>query len=235
MPSSQRADTLTAVCCKLGVEFRNPALLEQALIHSSYANERKAGLTDHNERLEFLGDAVLDLVIGDYLFRKFPALPEGELTKARATVVCEQTLARRAKELEVGDYLKLGKGEAASGGRERISILADAFEAIIGAIYLDGGFGAASKFVLTQLEPDLALVERGDYAQDYKTLLQEIIQRNSNHKITYEVVGESGPDHNKTFEVAVGVNGDRLGVGRGKNKKEAEQNAARQALQELQT
>lgn len=235
MPSSQRADSLTTICCKLGIEFHNPALLEQALIHSSYANERKAGITEHNERLEFLGDAVLDLVIGEYLFRNFPALPEGELTKARATVVCEQTLARRAKELEVGSYIKLGKGEAASGGRERISILADAFEAIIGAIYLDSGFNAVSKFILTQLESDLAMVERGDYAQDYKTLLQEIIQRNSSHKITYEVVSESGPDHNKTFEVAVGVNGDRLGMGRGKNKKEAEQNAARQALQELQT
>lgn len=230
MVHSNRKRALSAFSNKLGVDFADIDLLHQALIHSSYANERKTGAIAHNERLEFLGDAVLDTVISDYLFRHFPGLPEGDLTKARATIVCEQSLAHRAKELAVGDYLLLGKGEDASGGRERASILADAFEAIIGAIYIDGGFAAATDFVLTRLRRDLEAVEAGGYTHDYKTLLQEVVQKSGERRIVYEVIGESGPDHCKIFEVAVNVNSARLGTGRGKSKKEAEQHAAQQAL-----
>lgn len=230
----QKGEPLTGFCRKLGVVFNNPGLLDQALIHSSYANEAKAGTLAHNERLEFLGDAVLDMVVGDYLYRRYPDMPEGDLTKARASVVCEPTLARRAKELAIGEYLHLGRGEDCSGGRERISILADAFEAIIGAVYLDGGFDAAASFILTQLRPELSQVEQGDYGQDYKTLLQEVVQRTADSRIAYEVIHECGPDHNKVFEVAVSVNAERLGAGTGRSKKEAEQNAARQALDQLQ-
>lgn len=225
--------TLTVLGSKLGVTFADSALLQQALTHTSYANERKTDGAAHNERLEFLGDAVLDLIVSEYLFRHFGGLPEGELTKARAAIVCEPALARIARELGIGEYLLLGKGEAASGGRERISILADAFEAIIGAIYLDAGFAAASRFVLTRLQDNLTLVAQGNYAKDFKTLLQEVAQRSGDCKITYEVIGESGPDHSKLFKVAVSVNADRLGVGSGKSKKEAEQNAAEQALQQF--
>ena len=216
---------------QLGTTFNDTGLLQQALTHTSYANENKRESMPHNERLEFLGDAVLDLIISDYLFRRYPDLPEGELTKARATIVCEPTLAARAGEINLGDYLRLGRGEASSGGRDRISILADTFEAIIGAIYLDQGFPAASQFVLTRLHDDLSSVERGEYTKDHKTLLQEIAQRGGDAKIVYEVTAEIGPDHDKVFEVAVIVNTDRLGIGSGKSKKEAEQQAARQALQ----
>jgi len=219
---------------RLGLSFANPTLLRQALIHTSYANERKDGPPDNNQRLEFLGDAVLDLVIGDHLYRTFPALPEGELTKARAALVCETTLARRAKELGIGRHLLLGRGEDASGGRERDSILADAFEAIVGAVYLDGGFTAARDFVLAVLAADLAAINDGEYGRDYKTLLQEIVQRGGETRINYEVTGESGPDHNKTFTVAVSVNDVILGTGSGRTKKEAEQNAACAAVEKLQ-
>lgn len=221
---------MSALSLKLGVIFTDTALLQQALTHTSYANEFKGELLPSNERLEFLGDAVLDLVIGEYLFRQFRDLPEGDLTKARAALVCEQTLSRRARELEIGEYLLLGKGEAASGGRDRISILADAFEAVIGAVYLDNGFDAASRFVLNHFADDLNAISRGEYSKDYKTLLQETAQRNGHNKIHYELIAENGPDHNKEFAVSVSVNERQLGVGSGKSKKEAEQNAAQQAL-----
>lgn len=227
----QRVLALTALCEHLGVEIADLHLLHQALIHTSFANETKA--SGHNERLEFLGDAVLDLIISEHLFRQFPHLPEGELTKARAAIVCEATIASRAAALGLGQYLLLGKGELVSGGRERISILADSFEAIIGAIYLDGGFAAAASFVLTQLKEHLALVESGDYVKDYKTLLQEVVQRNNDSRISYEIIAERGPDHDKIFEIAVLINARRLGTGHGKSKKEAEQQAARQALAKL--
>jgi ribonuclease-3 len=230
MSQHRKPQALTTLCRKLGVTFTDIGLLQQALTHTSYANERKGENLLHNERLEFLGDAVLDLIVSEYLFRAFAVLPEGELTKARATIVCEPTLARRAGEIGIGAYLLLGKGEAASGGRERISILADAFEAVIGAVYLDSGFQAATQFVVTQLHDDLAMIERGDYIKDYKTLLQEVIQRSGDSKITYSVIAESGPDHSKVFEVVVVVNAERFGTGSGKSKKEAEQNAAKQAL-----
>ncbi len=233
MLDSTRLQTLAELCRTLGVTFSDYKLLHQALIHTSYANETKGTNVRHNERLEFLGDAVLDLIISSYLFSQCPHLPEGELTKARAQVVCEQTLAKRALELGIGEYLLLGKGEALSGGRERISILADAFEAIIGAVYLDAGFKSAAKYVLNQLKAELKLVERGDYLKDYKTWLQEVVQKNNDSKIVYEVISERGPDHDKSFEVAVFVNTERMGSGWGKSKKEAEQQAAKQALVKL--
>jgi ribonuclease-3 len=233
MDSRQESGTLDDLGHKLGLTFTDPDLLRQALIHTSYANERKTGNLAHNQRLEFLGDAVLDLVISEFLYRRFAGLPEGELTKARAAVVCEPTLARRAKELGLGRHLLLGRGEAASGGRERDSILADAFEAIIGAVYLDRGFAAASDCVLTLLAGELDAVAGGDFGRDYKTILQEIAQKNGDTRISYEVIGESGPDHNKTFTVAVGVNDIRLGTGSGRSKKEAEQSAARRAVEQL--
>ncbi len=233
MDSRQESGPLDDLGRELGITFADPALLRQALIHTSYANERKTGHLAHNQRLEFLGDAVLDLVVSEYLYRRFADLPEGELTKARAAVVCEPTLARRTKELGIGRHLLLGRGEAASGGRERDSILADTFEAIIGAVYLDRGFAAASDCVLTLLAGELAALTDGDFGRDYKTLLQEIAQKNGDARISYEVIGESGPDHNKTFTVAVGVNDVLLGTGSGRSKKEAEQSAARQAVAQL--
>jgi ribonuclease-3 len=218
------------LCKDLRVSFADLALFQQALTHSSYANERKNDNVQHNERLEFLGDAVLDLIVSEYLFRNFSGLPEGDLTKARAAIVCEQTLSRLAREIGIGNYLLLGKGEAASGGRERTSILADAFEAVIGSIYIDCGLEVARQVVESRLVEEFALIKRGDYANDYKTLLQERVQRSGDNKICYDVISTSGPDHSKTFEVVVSVNSQKLGMGSGKNKKEAEQNAAQQAL-----
>jgi ribonuclease-3 len=228
--TKKRTDALGKLSEKLGVKFTDVSVLHQALTHTSYANECKKTTILHNERLEFLGDAVLDLVVSEYLFCQFPNLPEGDLTKSRAVIVCEPTLARCASEIGIGEYLYLGKGEASSGGRERVSILADAFEAIIGAIYLDSGFANATNFILTQLRNDLSLMERGEYVKDYKTLLQEVVQKKNDSKIIYEILSENGPDHNKSFEVAVLINADKLGSGLGKSKKEAEQYAAKQAL-----
>lgn len=232
--NKHRIDALHKLTKKLNVGFTTIELLHQALTHTSYANECKNSAMLHNERLEFLGDAVLDLIVSEYLFRQFASLPEGELTKARAVIVCEPTLARCSADLGIGEYLFLGKGEAGSGGRERTSILADAFEAIIGAIYLDSGFENATSFVLKQLQTDLLLVARGEYVKDYKTLLQEVVQKKNDSKISYEIIDESGPDHHKMFRVAVVVNGVQMGIGLGKSKKEAEQLAAKQALIKLQ-
>jgi len=231
--NKHRLDALRKLSVTLSVQFTNINLLHQALTHTSYANECKNSAIKHNERLEFLGDAVLDLVVSEYLFRQLANLPEGELTKARAVVVCEPTLARCSAELGIGEYLFLGKGEASSGGRERTSILADAFEAIIGAIYMDSGFENATLFVLKQLQNDLLLVKRGEYVKDYKTLLQEVVQKDTDSKISYEIIDESGPDHHKMFKVALLVNAKQLGIGLGKSKKEAEQLAANQALIKL--
>lgn len=231
--TKHRVEALQKLSAKLNVQFTDLHLLHKALTHTSYANECKNSVILHNERLEFLGDAVLDMVISEYLFRQFPGLPEGELTKARAVIVCEPTLAGCSAELGIGEYLFLGKGEASSGGRERASILADSFEAIIGAIYLDSGLEITANFVLRQLQTNLSLVERGEYVKDYKTLLQEVVQKNTDSKIIYEITDESGPDHHKIFKVAVFVNTKELGSGLGKSKKEAEQHAAKQALIKL--
>ncbi|WP_425448962.1 ribonuclease III [Dethiothermospora halolimnae] len=215
---------------KSNYKFNNINLLNRALTHSSYANEHKKHRILYNERLEFLGDSVLGVVVSDYIFDKYPGYPEGELTKLRATVVCEPTLAFVAKKLSLGDYLLLGKGEESTGGRTRVSILADAFEAVIGAIYLDGQLKSARDFVLNNLTNIIDDAVKGKIFIDYKTELQEVVQKVTKNKIAYEVVDEKGPDHNKIFYVNVKVGNKTLGEGMGKSKKEAEQSAAKSAL-----
>lgn len=212
---------------QIGYTFQNKSLIETALTHSSYANEMKHG-TKYNERLEFLGDAVLSIIVSDYLFNKFH-LPEGELTKLRASLVCEKTLHLFAQHIALGDYLRLGRGEEMTGGRERPSICADAFEAVIAAIYLDGGIEAARSFVLPFAIG--MLEEHATPFKDYKTLLQEIIQQNPEEKLQYVLVEESGPDHDKRFVVEVHLNSNVIGQGVGRSKKEAEQQAAQKALE----
>ena len=212
---------------KIGYEFKDKTYIQTALTHSSFANEHKE--FNYNERLEFLGDSVLGLVVSDYLFRARNDLPEGKLTRLRANVVCEESLSAVARKINLGDHLFLGKGEKASGGSDRDSILADATEAVIAAIYLDGGFDQAKDFILSNLRDTIAKNIDGNIFRDYKTILQEIIQCN-NGKISYKLVGESGPDHNKEFEMQVKCGQETIGIGKGKNKKEAEKEAARDAL-----
>ena len=212
---------------KIGYEFKDKTYIQTALTHSSFANEHKE--FNYNERLEFLGDSVLGLVVSDYLFRARNDLPEGKLTRLRANVVCEESLSAVARKINLGDHLFLGKGEKASGGSDRDSILADATEAVIAAIYLDGGFDQAKDFILSNLRDTIAKNIDGNIFRDYKTILQEIIQGN-NGKISYKLVGESGPDHNKEFEMQVKCGQETIGIGKGKNKKEAEKEAARDAL-----
>ncbi|MBQ7653984.1 MAG: ribonuclease III [Clostridia bacterium] len=211
---------------KIGYNFKNREYLHRALSHSSYVNERHNN-EESNERLEFLGDSVLGIITADYYFHNF-SLPEGELTKLRASTVCEKTLSSFADQIELGKYLKLGKGEERTGGRQRPSINADAFEAVIAAIYLDGGIEEARKFVLRFVE---RLSEKHGSFKDYKTTLQEIIQKNPEETLEYIVVDESGPDHDKSFEVEVHLNSNVIGRGKGKSKKNAEQEAAREALE----
>lgn len=214
---------------KLGYKFNNIKLLENALTHSSYANEVRNGQTS-NERLEFLGDSVLSIIVAEYLFTNFKNIPEGELTKLRAALVCEKSLCAFSRELELGKFLRLGRGEEKGGGRERDSILADAFEAVLAAMYLDGGMEVAKNHVLRFVKEELN--NKDDYSfKDYKTALQEIIQRNPEESVTYILKSESGPDHNKVFEVEVHLNSNVISVGKGKNKKQAEQMAAKQALE----
>ncbi len=213
--------------------FRNLQLLDAALTHSSYANENKNRHVHFNERLEFLGDAILDLVIGEYLFMHYPHMPEGELSKARASVVSEMPLASVFGSYHMGDYMLMGRGEQLSGGRTRTSILADAFEAVVGAVYIDHSYGAARAFILHQLKGYLDLVKSGNYGKDYKTLFQEFVQRDGEQHIVYELCREEGPDHDKTFYMEVTVNGTVLGEGKGKTKKDAEQHAAHEALKKL--
>ena len=212
---------------KLGYRFANRALLENALTHSSYANENRAKGVQSNERLEFLGDSVLGMVVADYLYRTHPDLPEGDLTRTRAALVCEESLAEVAQVLELGAYLKLGKGEEAGGGRTRPSITADAVEAVLAAVYLDGGIGSARKIIQKYILD--AEAERGKN-RDYKTALQELVQRESGQVLQYHLVGSSGPDHAKVFTVEVTLNGKTVGRGEGHSKKEAEQNSARAAI-----
>lgn len=231
--SEKRKKDLQAFSKKINVSFEKWNLLHQALTHTSYANEGKRDTSLHNERLEFLGDAVLELVISTYLYKHFPDLPEGELTKARASVVCEPTLAKRAARLDIGEYLLFGKGELATGGKERASILADAFEAVIGAIYLSHGIEYASKYIIRQLEEDLHGLETGNQIRDYKTFLQEVVQKNADHQICYELLSETGPDHDKLFTTAVIINGKEAGIGLGRSKKESEQRAAKEALSKM--
>jgi ribonuclease-3 len=210
----------------LGHLFQHEALLWEALTHTSFANEHQRAVS--NERLEFLGDAVLGMIVARFLYEQFPDLPEGELTKIRAAVVCEPTLAARARLIGIGPCLRFGKGETVSG-RERDSTLADAFEAVVGALYLDGDFDVARSFVLRELSPLIEEARIGQVRVDYKTRLQEELQRTANESPTYRLLAEEGPAHNKRFQAGVFHLGACLGAGWGRNKKEAEQEAAREA------
>lgn len=214
----------------INYKFKDKELLRRALSHSSYANEMRAGY-ESNERLEFLGDSVLSVIVAEYLFKHFKKYPEGELTKLRASLVCEKSLAAFSNELGLGRFLLLGKGEQQNGGRERPSILADAFEALLGAIFLDGGMDVAKEYVMRFVKPELDNHTVEEAFHDYKTQLQEIIQRNPEENLQYILVGESGPDHDKEFSVEVRLNSNVIGLGVAGSKKQAEQYAAKQALE----
>lgn len=217
---------------KLGYQFQNPKLLDHALTHSSYANEHHLGSISSNERLEFLGDSVLGMIVADHLYRTFPDLPEGDLTRIRANLVCEGSLVLVAKEWDLGRYLKLGKGENACGGRSRPSILADAVEAVLAAVFLDGGLAHDRDIIQRFLLDRMEQVNRA--SRDHKTYLQELVQRKSGQVLSYELIGEAGPDHNKTFQMQVLLNGQPIGQGTGHSKKEAEQAAANAAIERLE-
>ncbi|MCL6610890.1 MAG: ribonuclease III [Peptococcaceae bacterium] len=218
------------MCEKIGIEWKNIDLLHMALTHSSYSFEKKERIRN-NQRLEFLGDAVLELVVSEYLYNTFSSGTEGDLTKLRASIVCEPSLARAAREIGIGPCLYMGRGEERSGGRDRPSILADAFEALLGAIYLDSGLEEAAKFALGRLRDVIDDVLEGRVERDYKTELQEILQKISNHPVSYVILKEEGPAHDKTFTAAVIYMGRQMGTGTGRSKKEAEQHAARNALE----
>ena len=215
----------------IGYRFKDITLLQNALAHSSYANERWHNSLMSNERLEFLGDSVLGMTVAEYLYRQFPDRPEGELTRMRADMVCEQSLALIANKIGLGGYLLLGHGEERFGGRTRNSILADAVESVIAACYLDGGYAAALGFVTTFVLSDVPVAKLHNV--DYKTALQEKVQQKKNQTLSYNLVGEEGPDHDKRFRVEVLLNGNPIGSGTGTSKKRAEQDAARVALESL--
>ena len=218
---------LKALENRIGYEFRNRNLLILALTHSSYANEKKLGKAGCNERLEFLGDAVLEIVTSDFLYHEHSDVPEGELTRLRASLVCEPTLAFCAREIELGSFLRLGKGEEMTGGRHRDSVTSDALESVIGAVYLDGGFANAKEFVLKYVLNDM---EHKKLFFDSKTIFQEMVQGNIPGEISYHPLGESGPDHDKTFSVEVWIGEQCMGQGSGRTKKAAEQMAAYRAI-----
>lgn len=217
---------------RIGYTFHDRRLLQNALMHSSYANENRARGCTSNERLEFLGDSVLGMVTATRLYRLYPDMPEGKLSRLRAELVCEQSLHAVALELGLGSYIRLGHGEARNGGRERPSILADAVEAIIAAIYLDGGLESAQRFILDHILTGLAEGQMHHVA-DYKTDLQERVQRKPGQALEYSLLSESGPDHNKSFTMNVLLNGSEIGRGTGRTKKEAEQSAAKSALERM--
>ena len=215
----------------IGYRFRNIQLLQNALTHSSYANERWHNSLLSNERLEFLGDSVLGMLVAEYLYRNFPDRPEGELTRMRADMVCEQTLAAAANRIGIGEHLLLGHGEDRLGGRNRESILADAMESVIAACFLDGGLEAALKIVQKFILVEVPVTKL--HNMDYKTALQELVQQKKNQVLSYALVGQSGPDHDKQFEVEVSLNGSVVGTGSGRSKKRAEQAAAKAAMEKL--
>ena len=216
----------------IGYRFQNISLLQNALTHSSYANERWHDSLKSNERLEFLGDSILGMVVAEYLYRNFPDRPEGELTRMRADMVCETSLATVADKIGLGEHLMLGHGEERFGGRKRASILADAVESMIAACFLDGGMEAAKAFVTRFVLTEVPVKQL--HNADYKTALQELIQQKKDQVLAYALVGESGPDHDKEFRVEVSLNGNVIGAGVGRSKKRAEQDAARNALDALQ-
>ena len=215
----------------IGYQFRNISLLQNALTHSSYANERWHNSLLSNERLEFLGDSVLGMLVADYLYRTFPDRPEGELTRMRADMVCEHTLATAANRIGLGEHLQLGHGEEQGGGRNRESILADAMESVIAACFLDGGLEAALKIVKQFILVEVPVKKL--HNADYKTALQELVQQKKNQVLSYAMVGQSGPDHDKKFDVEVSLNGRVVGKGTGSSKKRAEQAAAKDAIEHL--
>ena len=215
----------------IGYRFKNITLLQNALTHSSYANERWHNSLMSNERLEFLGDSILGMVVAEYLYRSFPDRPEGELTRMRADMVCEKSLAAVAMRIDLGRHLMLGNGEEQGGGRNRDSILADAVESVIAASFLDGGMEAARQFIQRFVLVEVPVKKL--HNADYKTALQELIQQKKNQVLSYALVGESGPDHDKRFEVEVSLNGRVIGTGSGSSKKRAEQMAAQSALENL--
>lgn len=226
-----RERQLDQLMATLGFSFQAPHLLAEALVHTSYAHEQPKSQIRHNERLEFLGDAVLDLVVSDWLFRVNPEMDEGTMTQARASVVCERSLALVAQRFHLGDYLLLGCGERSRHGIYPASILADAFEALIGAIYLDCGMEVVKSFIERVLEDTLLQVQNGCLIQDYKSQLQQELQKEGPRLILYQLVAQAGPSHDRTFSVEVFVDGEVLGSGVGKSKKEAEQAAAQAALE----
>ncbi len=214
---------------KIGYTFKSKELLHEALSHSSYANECRQHGRHSNERLEFLGDSVLSIVVSEHLFNHFKHLPEGELTKIRASLVCEKALFEFSKKIDLGQHILLGRGEENSGGRERPSIVSDAFEAVIAAIFLDGGMSAAEKYVLSFIPKNLDS-NSSKALQDYKTMLQEIIQKNPEERVEYVLADQIGPDHDRRFVVNVCLNSNVIGTGEGHSKKQAEQAAAKEAL-----
>ena len=229
-----RLEELKKLQDRLGYRYKDIALLNCALTHSSYANEKGLGKDEYNERLEFLGDAVLEMITSEFLFNEFADCTEGTLTKMRAALVRGKALGQRARELGLGDFLQMGKGEDQNGGRSRISILADTLEAVIGSIYLDGGDAPARECVLGYLQASARELAEQSLAGDYKTELQETVQASGHNTVEYRLVDQEGPDHDKTFRVRVLI-GDRVyGEGTGKSKKEAEQNAAQKALERLE-
>ena len=228
MTEKALTERLAAFEEKIGYTFKNKNLLHEALSHSSYANECKKG-RNSNERLEFLGDSVLSIVISEHLFNHFKHLPEGDLTKIRASLVCEKALFEFSKQISLGEFILLGKGEENTGGRTRPSIVSDAFEAVIAAVFLDGGMKSAREYVLGFIPKDLDK-NSAKKLQDYKTILQEIIQRNPEEKVEYVLRSQSGPDHDRHFVVEVCLNTNVIGHGEGHSKKQAEQQAAKEAL-----
>ncbi len=216
----------------IGYQFQNKAYLERALTHSTYSNE--SGAANHhlmcNERLEFLGDSVLSIITSEFLFERFKDHPEGDLTRMRADVVCERALAKYAEKISLGDYLLLGKGEDRNGGRANRSIIADAFEAVLAAIYLDAGKAEVEKFLLPFIRDEIEVLKPGGFFGDFKTRLQQFVQQNEGDFLEYRTVGESGPDHRKVFEVNAMLNGNVIGRGSGSSKRAAEQMAAQDAL-----
>ena len=240
LPSSEvlleapRLQQLKKLAKYLKVPLGDGQLLNEAVTHKSYAHEMKINPGYNNEKLEFLGDAVLGLVISQHVFESYPLVTEGGLSKVKSVIVSAQVLSEKAKALGLGEYILLGKGEDKSGGRDRTALLADTLEAVIGAVYLLGGLEASRKLVLSLLREDVDNVFTGRMEKDYKTLLQEYIQKTQKLAPKYEIVREWGPDHNRNFESACSVNGKTLSTGTGKNKKEAEQSAAQQAIKKLQ-
>ena len=230
----KRKQQLAGFCASQNIQMHNLELLEMALTHTSYAHEAKqTPKPQHNERIEFLGDSVLSVIVSTYMFKNFPELAEGQLTKLRAHLVCEGSLYTFAKKIGLGELLLLGRGEELSGGRERPSILADAFESVLGAIYLDLGFAVAQRYLLTMMQPEIDYVCRNGIYTDYKTRLQEFLQRDGDVEISYQLMGSTGPEHNKIFTSEVSFEGKVIGVGQGRTKKDSEQHAAQQALMQL--